>query len=211
MYFKPRAIEVKAGETVRFANEDSCRVQPEGDAATMPSTRRDAESQQSGMLTPTSMASMDHSQMGHGMDHGRMMKHDDPNSVLVGPGKSAELTWTFAKATRLEFACNIPGHYGRGGQSTDRAALSRRTAGVDAGRSVYAARQCGAARGEGPCAIHPAGFTMPPSADIRRWARPANAISSYRRRCCSPFAAAKWAGQPERRDSALSRRGYRFS
>ena len=43
-----------------------------------------------------------------------MMKHDDPNSVLVEPGKSAELTWTFAKATRLEFACNIPGHYQAG-------------------------------------------------------------------------------------------------
>ena len=46
--------------------------------------------------------------MGHGM------KHDDPNSVLVEPGKTAELTWTFSKATSLEFACNIPGHYQAG-------------------------------------------------------------------------------------------------
>jgi uncharacterized cupredoxin-like copper-binding protein len=54
------------------------------------------------------------------MDHGAMagmghaMQHDDPNSVLVAPGKTAELTWTFSKATRLEFACNIPGHYQAG-------------------------------------------------------------------------------------------------
>jgi uncharacterized cupredoxin-like copper-binding protein len=42
------------------------------------------------------------------------MKHDDPNSVLVEPGKTAELTWTFTKASGLEFACNIPGHYQAG-------------------------------------------------------------------------------------------------
>lgn len=67
-----------------------------GDAAMHAEHQKEMlEMQQSGMLTPTGMASMDHSQMGHGMagmDHGRMMKHDDPNSVLVEPGKSAELT-----------------------------------------------------------------------------------------------------------------------
>jgi uncharacterized cupredoxin-like copper-binding protein len=45
---------------------------------------------------------------------GNGMKHDDPNSVLVEPGKTAELTWTFSKATNLEFACNVPGHYQAG-------------------------------------------------------------------------------------------------
>lgn len=63
--------------------------------------------QQSGMLTPTGMQH-------HDMGHGGEMKHDDPNSVLVEPGKTAELTWTFAKATDLEFACNVPGHYQAG-------------------------------------------------------------------------------------------------
>ena len=71
--------------------------------------------QASGMLTATGMGKMDHAAMGHG-DMGEMggMKHDDPNSVLVEPGKTAELTWTFNKATGLEFACNIPGHYQAG-------------------------------------------------------------------------------------------------
>ncbi|MNC74234.1 Copper binding protein, plastocyanin/azurin family [compost metagenome] len=59
-----------------------------------------------------SMADMDHGAMGHDTKSG--MKHDDPNSVLVEPGKTAELTWTFSKATRLEFACNVPGHYQAG-------------------------------------------------------------------------------------------------
>ncbi|MCF5138712.1 plastocyanin/azurin family copper-binding protein, partial [Pseudomonas lactis] len=34
--------------------------------------------------------------------------------VLVEPGKTAELTWTFKQATGLEFACNLPGHYQAG-------------------------------------------------------------------------------------------------
>ena len=42
------------------------------------------------------------------------MKHDDPNSVLVEPGKTAELVWKFTQPTELEFACNIPGHYESG-------------------------------------------------------------------------------------------------
>lgn len=42
------------------------------------------------------------------------MKRDDPNSVLVEPRKTAELTWAFGKATNLEFVCNIPGHYQAG-------------------------------------------------------------------------------------------------
>ena len=43
------------------------------------------------------------------------MMHKDPNSVLLEPGKSAEIIWTFPKAkTKLEFACNVPGHYEAG-------------------------------------------------------------------------------------------------
>ena len=71
------------------------------------------EMMESGMLTATGintdMSKMDHSKMGGGS-----MKHDDPNSVLVEPGKTEELTWTFTQATELEFACNIPGHYESG-------------------------------------------------------------------------------------------------
>ncbi len=42
------------------------------------------------------------------------MKHDDPNSVLLEPGKTAEIVWTFNETTSLEFACNVPGHYQAG-------------------------------------------------------------------------------------------------
>jgi uncharacterized cupredoxin-like copper-binding protein len=48
------------------------------------------------------------------MGGGKTMEHNDPNSVLLEPGKSAEVIWRFAKAGELEFACNVPGHYDAG-------------------------------------------------------------------------------------------------
>ncbi|AKJ99698.1 cupredoxin family protein [Pseudomonas sp. MS646] len=116
MSFDPGALQIKAGETVRFVLINKGRLLHEfnlGDAAMHAEHQQEMlKMQQSGQLTPTAMT--------HGMAHGDMgqgspgMRHDDPNSVLVEPGKSAELTWTFNKATRLEFACNIPGHYQAG-------------------------------------------------------------------------------------------------
>ncbi|OPK10379.1 plastocyanin/azurin family copper-binding protein [Pseudomonas sp. VI4.1] len=115
MSFTPKAIEIKAGETVRFVLVNKGKLLHEfnlGDAAMHARHQQEMlKMQQSGMLTPTGMKEMDHGSM-PGMDHA--MKHDDPNSVLVEPGKTAELTWIFTKATRLEFACNIPGHYQAG-------------------------------------------------------------------------------------------------
>jgi len=83
-----------------------------------------------GMLTPTGSNSdkmnMDHSKMDMGdMGHakkgkdmpsktGMPMLHDDPNSVLLAPGESKELAWKFTKTMKIEFACNVPGHYESG-------------------------------------------------------------------------------------------------
>ncbi|MGY2184993.1 plastocyanin [compost metagenome] len=124
MTFTPKAINIKAGETVRFVLVNKGQLLHEfnlGDAAMHVKHQQEMlQMQQSGMLTPTGVKEMDHGSMAD-MDHGAMghdtksgMKHDDPNSVLVEPGKTAELTWTFSKATNLEFACNIPGHYQAG-------------------------------------------------------------------------------------------------
>ena len=120
MAFSPRSLEVKAGETVRFVLVNKGQLLHEfnlGDAAMHAAHQKEMlEMQQSGMLTPTGMShgGMDHAAMGHGSQPMPGMKHDDPNSVLVEPGKTAELTWTFSKADNLEFACNVPGHYQAG-------------------------------------------------------------------------------------------------
>ena len=125
MSFNPKAIEIKAGETVRFVLVNKGQLLHEfnlGDSAMHARHQQEMlKMQQNGMLTPTGMKEMDHRAMGE-TDHG--MQHDDPNSVLVEPGKRAELTWTFNKPMNLEFACNIPGHYQAGmvGQLTVAAA-----------------------------------------------------------------------------------------
>jgi uncharacterized cupredoxin-like copper-binding protein len=56
------------------------------------------------------------SDMGHSMGEMKMvgMEHNDPNSVLIEPGTTKELVWTFSKSSDLEFACNVPGHYQSG-------------------------------------------------------------------------------------------------
>lgn len=118
MYFEPRALQVKAGETVRFVLVNNGQVPHEfnlGDAAMHARHQQEMLAMQ---------GQMDHSAMGHGGmnhggdDHGAMgsggMQHDDPNMVMVAPGKRAELTWTFSQSTPIEFACNVPGHYQAG-------------------------------------------------------------------------------------------------
>jgi len=42
------------------------------------------------------------------------MMHEDPNSVLLEPGQSGEVIWTFAEKTEMGFACNVPGHRNAG-------------------------------------------------------------------------------------------------
>ena len=109
MYFEPRNLTVKAGETVRFVVINKGQVAHEfnlGDAAMHAQHQKE-------MLA---MATMDPASMGHGgMGHGAGgMQHDDPNMVMVEPGKQGELTWTFSQSAPIEFACNVPGHYQAG-------------------------------------------------------------------------------------------------
>lgn len=96
MYYRPASLEVKAGETVRFVLKNEGKLPHEfslGDAASH------AEHQKQ-------MLAMQ--QMGHSM------VHEDASTATVEAGGQAELTWTFAQAGELQFACNIPGHYQAG-------------------------------------------------------------------------------------------------
>ena len=116
--FSPPSIRVKPGETVRFVIRNAGEFLHEFNIGT-PAMHAEHQKEMAmmmehGMLTPTGighrMASMDHARTGAAMP----MKHDDPNSVLVGPGETKELVWTFSRAADLQFACNVPGHYESG-------------------------------------------------------------------------------------------------
>ncbi len=118
--FDPETVTVKAGEIVRFVVVNKGELLHEFNIGT---AAMHAEHQvemammmDHGVLTPTSfvrdVSKIDHARTG-GMKM-EEMKHDHPNSVLVEPGKTAELVWKFTKSAKLEFACNVPGHYEAG-------------------------------------------------------------------------------------------------
>lgn len=117
-FFEPEAVSVRAGETVRFV------ITNKGDflhefALGRPEDHAEHSAMMEmmlkhGMITPTAinqeMMKMDHSKMGMpAHDHG-----PQTGSVLVEPGKTAEITWKFTRAMNVEFACTVPGHYEAG-------------------------------------------------------------------------------------------------
>lgn len=122
-YFEPETINVPAGATVRFVVMNEGGLLHEfnlGTAAMHAEMQPEMEMMMDhGMISETSMehhmSNMDHSAM-NGMDMDAMMASIDghPNRVLVEPGETKELVWTFTQTTELEFACNLPGRYDSG-------------------------------------------------------------------------------------------------
>ncbi len=114
-YYEPETITITEGETVRFKIRNAGSLVHEFNIGTHEMHVAHA---------PEMMMMVDHGvlksdridwdaakamqvSMGHGM-------HDEPNSVLLEPGKSAEIIWKFPSHVDLEFACNVPGHYDAG-------------------------------------------------------------------------------------------------
>ncbi len=94
--YDPPSIEVQAGETITFTVTNTGQAVHEftlGDAA----FQDDHEAE---------MAEM--------MEEGEMMAHDDPNTLSLEPGETAELTWHFTEAGEVLYGCHQPGHYGGG-------------------------------------------------------------------------------------------------
>jgi uncharacterized cupredoxin-like copper-binding protein len=122
-FFEPRTIEIPAGTTVRFVVNNEGGLLHEfniGTAASHAAMQDELQMMTDhGLLTGTGM---DHGMMsmGHGSEAGmatsEMLEslNGYPNRVLVEPGQTADLVWTFAEPVILEFACNLPGHYESG-------------------------------------------------------------------------------------------------
>ncbi len=113
--FEPETIAVQAGETVRFMVRNEGAFVHEFNIGT---AAMHAEHQKEmmmmvdhGVLEPDRI---NRERMKMDMGGGKTMEHDDPNSILLEPGQSGEIVWTFSKAADLEFACNVPGHYDAG-------------------------------------------------------------------------------------------------
>lgn len=98
MSFAPAFLEVKVGETIRFVVTNKSKLDHDftiGDVKTQTAHRAEMAKEM-----------------------GEMAHDDDPNAVLVGAGQRRELLWKFTRAGRLEFDCNVPGHYEAGMRGT---------------------------------------------------------------------------------------------
>ena len=89
MLFEPASIEIRHGETIRFAVVNTGEVDHE-------------------FVLDSYEKNKEHKKL---MEKFPEMEHDDPNSVRLEPGESGEIIWKFSKAGTFEFACLIPGHY----------------------------------------------------------------------------------------------------
>lgn len=106
MRFDPATIDVEKGETIRFVISNDGRMVHEFNIGTDQMwSNHEAEMRkmmQRGMMT------------GRALNHDRMREagtmHDDANSVLLEPGETAEMVWTFSGSAEIGFACNVPGH-----------------------------------------------------------------------------------------------------
>lgn len=112
--YDPSLIAVAPGETVKFVIRNEGQLVHEFNIGTPEMHAQHQKEMQamteSGMLTAFEIKE----EMAAEEGEPAPMKHDDPNSVLLESGESAELIWRFSDARKVEFACNIPGHYESG-------------------------------------------------------------------------------------------------
>ena len=104
--FEPKAISVKAGETIRFVVRNDGKLVHE---LTIGTAAIQAE-HQSEMLGFSVSGALQTDRF----DQAKLSGHSHGNNVLLAPGKTGEIIWKFAKAADLEFGCNVPGHYEQG-------------------------------------------------------------------------------------------------
>ena len=114
-YYEPNEIVVKKGETVKFVVKNMGELVHELNIATkemhikhQPEMAKMVEHEilLADKIDKNKMKEM--SKMDHSMAH----KH--ANSVLLEPNDTGEIIWKFSTSTKLEIACNVPGHYEAG-------------------------------------------------------------------------------------------------
>ncbi len=106
MFFDPGTVEVTEGETIRFVVTNTGEFVHEFNIGT--AEMHEAHSGEMIEMMEKGILEADR------IDHDRMkasgMAHEEASSVLLEPGQSAEIIWTFSGDADLELSCNLPGH-----------------------------------------------------------------------------------------------------
>ncbi len=113
--FSPESISVRKGQTIRFVVKNRGEFVHEFNIGT-PAMHAAHQKEMAKMfeLGMLEVDKINHDKMKMAMGSGHGMAHDDPNSVLLEPGEAGEIVWKFNRQAKLEFACNLPGHYQSG-------------------------------------------------------------------------------------------------
>ena len=110
-YYKPKTINVKKGETVRFVVENKGVLVHGFNIATMMMHKKHGpemlDMMKNGVLLPNKINKEKMKQMAK---MNPKMAHSHANSVLLEPKQKAELIWKFTSNAELFGGCNIPGH-----------------------------------------------------------------------------------------------------
>ena len=113
-YYEHEDFSIIPGETVRFIVKNKGELVHEFNIG----TAEMHANHQEGMIMMVEHGALEVDRINQEamkMDMGDgPMTHDDPNSVLLEPGKQGEIIWKFTDKVTLEIACNVPGHYDAG-------------------------------------------------------------------------------------------------
>ena len=111
-YYKPNQIKIKKNETIKFLVKNEGELVHEFNIATKAMhLKHQTEMMEMVENEILLVDKIDKIKMKEMSKKNPSMAHSHSNSVLLSPGESTELIWKFSNKTKIEAACNVPGHY----------------------------------------------------------------------------------------------------
>ena len=114
-YYIPKKFKIKKNETIKFVVYNVGELVHEFNIATK-NMHIKHQPEMALMVEKEILLAdkIDYKKMKEASKKDHSMSHSHANSVLLEPGKKGELIWKFNTDTKLEVACNVPGHYESG-------------------------------------------------------------------------------------------------
>jgi uncharacterized cupredoxin-like copper-binding protein len=114
-FYEPSEIKIKKGETIKFKVYNFGEFVHEFNIATKKMHLKHQPEMMKLVENEILLADkIDKKKMKEMAKKDHSMSHSHANSVLLEPNEEGEIIWKFNTETKLEVACNIPGHYETG-------------------------------------------------------------------------------------------------
>ena len=111
-YYEPSEFQIKKNETIKFVVYNYGELVHEFNIATKKMHLKHQPEMIKMVENEILLADrIDKKKMKEMSKKDHSMSHSHSNSVLLEPNQSAELIWKFSTDSKLEAACNVPGHY----------------------------------------------------------------------------------------------------